>query len=133
MAPDWNACLEYEFQLRKQACKLTREDPQHRMTHWISLSSITNNKDDSGATEVAALRKRLASVERARSRPAKAQKGSSTYGSGAASRDDYGRPKGKDKQNNKAMGNGKGKKIGKKEKRLNRKAVGPSVNSMRSP
>ena len=45
VAPDWNHCLEYEFQLRKEACRLIREqglpiqralwaayqDPQHRM------------------------------------------------------------------------------------------------------
>ena len=52
--PAWTHCLEYEYQLRKEALRLCFEegfsiqgalwsayaDPQHRMKHWIQLLAI---------------------------------------------------------------------------------------------
>ena len=95
VAPDWNACLEYEFQLRKQAFKLIREtrlsigealqsaynDPQDRMTHWNSLLAIANGQEEHESQEVAGLKRRLAAVEKAQGRPAKAQKTAPHQGS----------------------------------------------------
>ena len=92
VAPDSNACLEFEFQLRKQAFKLIREtrlpigealqsaynDPQHRMTHWISLLTIANGQEEHESQEVAGLKRRLAAVEKALGRSAKAQKNCSS-------------------------------------------------------
>ena len=51
VGPDWNQCLEYDFQLRKEALRLIRDhgvsiqqalwaayaDPQHRMKRWITF------------------------------------------------------------------------------------------------
>ena len=99
LAPDWNSCLEYEFQLRKQACKIIREfqkpiatalreayeDPQHRMSHWISLLSLSNGREQPEASELAVLKKRLAAYERASSKPQKAMKGAHSYDAGTSS------------------------------------------------
>ena len=82
VAPDWNACLEYEFQLRKQAFKLIREayrpigaalqlaylDPQHRMTHWVSLLSLANTRGRD-ELERSCLTKEKACKFRARAKP----------------------------------------------------------------
>ena len=133
LAPDWNSCLEYEFQLRKQACKVIREsqkpiaaalreayeDPQHRMTHWISLLSLSNSKEQSESSEIASLKKRLAAFERSSNRPSKAQKGSQSNDPGMSSyQDGYGegskgQSKGKSKQSKGSKG-GKGANKGKK-------------------
>ena len=64
MAPVWTDCLEYEFQLRKEAFRLTREeghgieaalnaalkDPQHRMEHWVTSLTVANAKAAREAT-----------------------------------------------------------------------------------
>ena len=59
-APIWAHCMEYEFQLRREAMKLCREqgysiqaaswaayrNQEHRMKHWITLLSIANTRCD---------------------------------------------------------------------------------------
>ena len=56
VVPRWEHCLEYEFQLRKEAIRLTVEenfsiqaalwhafeDQQHKLTHWVQLLTIAN-------------------------------------------------------------------------------------------
>ena len=88
LAPGWNAGLEYEFQMTKEALKLTREshipiqaalwtayeDPQHRMRNWISLLTLANAKEEQDSSEFAAVKRRLASVGQAQGRASKAQK-----------------------------------------------------------
>ena len=133
LAPDWNSCLEYEFQLRKKACKIIREfqkpivtalreayeDPQHRMTHWISLLSLSNGREQSDASELAVLKKRLAAYERAANRPQKAMKGAQSSDAGSSSyqeggKGNEGQSKSKGKQTKGSKG-GKGGKKGKKD------------------
>ena len=65
--PDWNACMEYEFQLRK-------EDPQHRMRNWIQLTTVANAKTDARDQEIQALKKRMPDMERAQQRASKTAK-----------------------------------------------------------
>ena len=64
IVPNWTHCLEKEFQLRKEALRLAREeghsmekalwtayrDPHHRIEHWLTLLTIAN----SGASTTAA-------------------------------------------------------------------------------
>ena len=83
--PDWKDCLEYEFQLRKEAYRLTREqgigiqsalhtalsDPQHRMEHWITFLTVANartERDNDLKNELAEIRKELAQLRNQRSR-----------------------------------------------------------------
>ena len=61
IVPEWAQCLEYDFQLRKEALRLVREEgqsiekafwgayhnPHHRIEHWLTLLTIAN----SGATK----------------------------------------------------------------------------------
>ena len=74
---DWNSCLKYEFQLRKQALKVVREvgmqaalwaacrDPQHRMRNWMKLLTVADAKDESKESEtVHLLLKRVAQLKR---------------------------------------------------------------------
>ena len=127
--PDWNACVEYEFQLRKEACRLIRdegygiqsalwtayEDPQHRMRNWIQLLTEANAKTDARDQEIQALNKRMLDMERAQQRASKTARtynGSSPSGiapSGAIDEPSLGgKGKGKSK-NTKGGKNGKGK------------------------
>ena len=85
VGPDWNSCLEYEFQIRKQACILVREegfgiqqalwaayeDPQHRMKNWVQLLTEANAKQGSAADKFEKLQKRILELERSQQ---KAQK-----------------------------------------------------------
>ena len=59
-APTWAHCMEYEFQLTREAMKLCREqgysiqaalwaayrNQEHRMNHWVTLLSIANTRGD---------------------------------------------------------------------------------------
>ena len=94
IVPKWEHCLEYEYQVRRQAIKLcvrkgfsfqsawwsVYRDVEHRMEHWVQLLTIANSCSDlahtpsaSAAvhnTEVAQLRRevdRLRQVVRSRS------------------------------------------------------------------
>ena len=91
VGPDWNHCLEYEFQLRKEACRLIREqglpiqralwaayqDPQHRMKNWITFLTVANSRNESTQSlkdEVALLRKELVALRNQRSRSPRGQR-----------------------------------------------------------
>ena len=82
--PDWKDCLEYEFPLRKETCRLTREqgigiqsalhtalsDPQHRMELWITFFTIANartERDNEMKNELAEVRKELSQLRNQRS------------------------------------------------------------------
>ena len=69
--PRWEHCLEYEFQLRKEAICLTVEenfsiqaalwhafeDQQHKLTHWVQLLTIANAQQACSSDEISKLRK----------------------------------------------------------------------------
>ena len=93
-APIWAHCMEYEFQLRREAMKLCREqgysiqaalwaayrNQEHRMKHWITLLSIANTRCDTtsgkASREVEQLKKQVAQLQKARSRSPRGAKGS---------------------------------------------------------
>ena len=66
VVPLWSHCLDYEFQLRKQAIKLHRtqgfsiqralwsayNDEHHRMKHWVTLLSTANSSSDAAITKL---------------------------------------------------------------------------------
>ena len=79
--PAWTHCLEYEYQLRKEALRLCFEDgysiqealwsayadPQLRMKHWIQLLAVANSKSSSSNADqqkIATLERRTAELER---------------------------------------------------------------------
>ena len=67
LVPKWTDCLSYEFEIRKEAFRLCREEGfgikaalwntitnnEHRMIHWLQLISIANSR--SGGGDYAAL------------------------------------------------------------------------------
>ena len=73
--PKWSHCLECEFQVRKDAIKLTRSqgfplgralwtvyrNEQHRMEHWVTLITIANAS--SAASSTPALTSRVNRLE----------------------------------------------------------------------
>ena len=77
-APTWAHCMEHEFQLRREAMKLCREqghsiqaalwaayrNQEHRMKHWVTLLSIANSRCDSipdkAVREIEQLKKQVA-------------------------------------------------------------------------
>ena len=74
-APQWAHCMEYEFQLRRDAMKLCREqgygiqaalwatyqNQEHRMKHWVTLLSVANNRSESSCVkEMEQMRKQMA-------------------------------------------------------------------------
>ena len=60
IVPEWEHCLEYEYQVRRQAIKLcvrkgfsfwsawwsVYRDVEHRMEHWTQLFTIANSSSD---------------------------------------------------------------------------------------
>ena len=79
--PAWTHCLEYEYQLRKEALRLCFEDgysiqealwsayadPQHRMKHWIQLLAVANSKSSSSNADqqkILTLERRTAELEK---------------------------------------------------------------------
>ena len=77
----WTHCLEYEYQLRKEAPRPCFEegfsiqealwsayaDPQHRTKHWIQLLAKANSRSSSSNAEqqkVATLERKVAELER---------------------------------------------------------------------
>ena len=60
IVPKWDHCLEYEYQVRRQAIKLcvrkgysfqsawwtVYRDVEHRMEHWVQLLTIANSNSD---------------------------------------------------------------------------------------
>ena len=88
VGPDWNHCLEYEFQLRKEALRdqgvsirqalwAAYADPQHRMKHWITFLTAANSRSQSSQAlmdEVALLRKEVVAPRSQRSRSSRGQR-----------------------------------------------------------
>ena len=96
-APVWTQCMDFEFQWRRDAMKLCREqrysiqaapkatfrDQEHRMKHWVTLLSIANSQSDrsegisdKAAREIEQLKKQVAQLQKARSRSPRKAKGS---------------------------------------------------------
>ena len=65
ISPSWTYCLSYELELRKEAIRLCKE---HRMKHWLQLVAIPNAPSSSSSQELQSLKKRIADLEKARSR-----------------------------------------------------------------
>ena len=81
-APVWTHCMEIEFQLRRDAMKLCREqgysiqaalwatyrNQEHRMKHWVTLLSIANSRSDAisdkAAREIEQLKRQVAQLQR---------------------------------------------------------------------
>ena len=82
ISPCWSFCLSYEFELRKEAIRLCKEqamgvqaalwtalrNPEHRMKHWLQLVAIPNAPSSSSSSDIQALKKRISDLEKARSR-----------------------------------------------------------------
>ena len=83
ISPCWSFFrLSYEFELRKEASRLCKEQSfgiqavlwstlrnhEHRMKHWLHLVAIPNAPSSSSSQEIQALRKRISDLEKARSR-----------------------------------------------------------------
>ena len=79
VGPDWNHCLEYEFQIRKEALRRTEEDglaigaalwasyscPQHRMEQLITFLTVANARSDKDKqTKNTALENKVNAVEK---------------------------------------------------------------------
>ena len=93
-APVWTHCMEYEFQLRRDAMKPWREqgysiqaapwatyrNQEHRVKHWVTLLSIANSRSDAisdkAAREIEQLKKQVAQLQKARSWSLRRAKGS---------------------------------------------------------
>ena len=82
ISPCWSYCLSYELELRKEAIRLCKEqsfgiqsalwtalrNTEHRMKHWLQLVAIPNAPSSSSNQELQSLKKRIADLEKARSR-----------------------------------------------------------------
>ena len=82
ISPSWSYCLSYELELRKEAIRLCKEqssgiqsalwsalrNTEHRMKHWLQLVAIPNAPSSSSNQELQSLKKRIADLEKARSR-----------------------------------------------------------------
>ena len=85
VAPPWNHCLTYEYELRKEACKTAREtatgfsaawwsaynSSEHRMLHWLQLVSLANTPSSSSSADsqkLARLEREVAELRKDRSR-----------------------------------------------------------------
>ena len=80
--PCWSFCLSYEFELRNEAFRFCKEqqygiqaalwatlrNTEHRMKHWLQLIAIPNTPSSSSGSELQSLKKRVADLEKARSR-----------------------------------------------------------------
>ena len=82
ISPSWSCCLSYEFELRKEAIRLCKEQSfgiqsalwttlrnmEHRMKHWLQLVAIPNAPSSSSSQELQSLKKRISDLEKTRSR-----------------------------------------------------------------
>ena len=82
ISPCWSYCLSYELELRKEAIRLCEEqsfgiqsalwtalrNTEHCMKHWLQLVAIPNTSSSSSGPELQSLKKRIADLEKARSR-----------------------------------------------------------------
>ena len=78
LVPRWTNCVSYEFQIRKEASRLCREEgagikaaslwatlanTEHRMLHWLQLVSIANSRSGGGG-DYAALERKFNELQR---------------------------------------------------------------------
>ena len=135
MAPVRTDCLEYEFQLRTEAFRLTREeglgieaalgnalkDPQHRMEHWVTSLTAANAK---------AARESTSNKKRERSRSSRGNKKvlALTDGSFQSSSSQGPKGKGRGKGQNKSQPSSKGKKDADKSKNQRADKMAPGKN-----
>ena len=82
LAPRWSFCLSYELEIRKEAIRLCKEESygiqsalwttlkntEHRVKHWLQLVAVSNTLSSSSNQEKQTLKKRIADLEKARSR-----------------------------------------------------------------
>ena len=82
ISPCWSYCLSYALELRQEAIRLCKEqsfgiqsalwtalrNTEHRMKHWLQLVAIPNTSSSSSGPELQSLKKRIADLEKARSR-----------------------------------------------------------------
>ena len=82
ISPSWSYCLSCELELRKEAIRLCKEqsfgiqsalwsalrNTEHRMKHWLQLVAIPHAPSPSSNQELQSLKKRIADLEKARSR-----------------------------------------------------------------
>ena len=92
ISPCWSFCLSYEFELRKEAIRLCKEqvmgvhaalwtalrNPEHRMKHWLQLVAIPNAPSSSSSSDIQALKKRISDLEKNHTSPSSAFWSSST-------------------------------------------------------
>ena len=92
VAPNWNNCLEYEYQIRKEAVRFIRtrgypiqrvfwaahNDEHHRMENWVTLLAIA---DASSSSADSRLEKRLSDMEKGRKARSRSPRGSKLLGS----------------------------------------------------
>ena len=78
ISPSWTYCLSYEFELRKEAIRLCKEQSfgiqsalwttlrnmEHRMKHWLQLVAIPNAPSSSSSQELQSLKKRISDLEK---------------------------------------------------------------------
>ena len=76
LVPRWTDCMSYEFEVRKEAYRLCREEgsgikdalwttienTEHRMIHWLQLISIANSRPGGG--DYAALERKVNDLQR---------------------------------------------------------------------
>ena len=87
--PRWEHCLEYEYQVRKEAIRLTVEenysiqaalwhafeDQQHCLSHWVQFLTLANAQQPGHDDEVSKLRKEVAELRRAVSQRSRSPRG----------------------------------------------------------
>ena len=78
ISPCWTFCLSYEFELRKEALRLCKEqamgvqaalwtalrNPEHSMKHWLQLVAIPNAPSSSSGSDIQASKKRISDLVR---------------------------------------------------------------------
>ena len=94
ISPSWSYCLSYEFELRKEAIRLCKEqsfgiqsalwttlrNTEHRMKHWLQLVAIPNAPSSSSSQELQSLKKRISDLQKARSRSPRRSNQKQNYG-----------------------------------------------------
>ena len=99
LTPRWLFCVSYELEIRKEAIGLCKEESygiqsalwatlkntEHRMKHWLQLVAIPNAPASSSNQEMQTLKKRIADLEKARSRsPRRNSQKQSAFAAGPA-------------------------------------------------
>ena len=78
LVPKWSDCMSYEFEIRKEAFRMCREEgssikaalwatienTEHRMIHWLQLISIANSRSSGSGGDYAALERKVLDLQR---------------------------------------------------------------------